>query len=367
MRFAVGVERKRTEMPKEMHVIIDHARLRALFVAICLGLWAVAVTARGADDKGKAAPAAPRLTATALLVQAAGGEEAQAADARKQLAEMGADGLPTLLDALKSRESPQRDAAIAVLESIVDPRAVKPLAGLLRHADTRVAHAAAWALRRIGVPAAEELAAALAGRDKAAHYPAAYALSGIAAYRKADPWLAALKSDDDRVRYYAVAELGECTDPRGVEALRLDTVGGDAHMRQKVAAALEMVAAARHAAAILAEDPEGVPMEAARYQAAMTAWSDGGPASVDLLIRGLQDRSPRIRAHCATALGSLGTVRGIEPLIKIIEVPVDSQQVSIAVKSLAQITGQAFGFDAKAWRQWYVKALAVQKPEGTEK
>ena len=88
---------------------------------------------------------------------------------------------------------------------------------------------------------------------------------------------------------------------------------------------------------------------------------------MDLLIRGLQDRSPRIRAHCTTALGSLGTVRGIEPLIKIIEVPVDSQQVSYAAKSLAQITGQEFGPDAKAWRQWYEKALASNKSEGNEK
>ena len=337
-------------------------RLHAVIAyAVGLGLWAAEVPVRGADDKG-AAPAAPKPTAAALLAQAAGNDEAQAADARKQLAAMGTDGLPALIAAIDSKEATTRDAAVAVLESMVDMRAVKPLAGLLGHANTRVSHAAACALRRFGAPAAEELAAALAGSAKAAHFPAAYALSGIGTYTKADPWLAALKSEDGRVRYYAAAALGASTDARAVDALRKAADDREAHVRQTAAAALAKVEAAPRAGA---EAPEDAAAETARYQAAMAAWKDGSPESVDLLIRGLQDRSMRIRAHCAWALGRLGNARGVEPLIRVIEVPVDPQQVSYAAKALAQITGQDFGPDARAWRQWYEKESATNKGEET--
>lgn len=331
----------------------------AIVSAAAIGVWGGLSPARGAGE-GAAAATQKQEGIPALIGKLTAPEESVAGEARQQLAQRGAEAVPALVAALGSGDNRTRDAVALVLASIGDPRAVKPLANLLNHADPNIAHAAAWALRRIGAPAADALGAALAGSAASARFPAAYALAGIAGVRNADPWLSALKDPDVRVRYYAATALGDIADARAVEALRKAAADKDPLVRRTATTALAKADAARRAAEGGTDKPEDAAAETARYQASIDAWNAGGEASVDLLIRGLQDTSPRIRRHCAWALGRLGSARGVEPLIRVVELPIDPQQVSYAVKSLAAITGQSFGPDAQAWRQWYDRQAPVK-------
>lgn len=276
------------------------------------------------------------------------------AEAQKQLIALGTKAVPAVLPLLDSQDASVRAAAATVLAEIDDVRAVQPLARRLGDDDRRVSYTAAWALRKIGEPAAEALAAQLVGPNGAARFPAAYALAAVKSFKRVEPWLHAVKDADARVRYYAVIALGTIRDAKAADALTAALEDKDPRVRSVAPLALAKLPGARAEDGLAAALSEDLPLNI-RFQAVFEAWEKRTPNAVDLMIRGILDSDARVRHHCAWALGNLEAKKGIDPLIKVLEADLDQQHVHYAAVSLSQITGQDFGREGVKWRLWYTK------------
>jgi len=278
---------------------------------------------------------------------------AAANETQKRLIAFGPGAVPAVLPLLSSEDATVRAAAASVLGEIGDIRAVQPLARRLGDEDRRVSYTSAWALRKIGAPAADALAAQLAGLRASAQFPAAYALASIKSFKRVEPWLHAIKSPDPRVRYYAVIALGALRDAKAANALTAALKDRDPRVRSVAPLALAKLPGAHAQDGLAAALSEDLPPNT-RFQAVFEAWEKRAPNVVDLMIRGLLDSDSRVRHHCAWALGNLEAKKGIDPLIKVLEANLDQQHVHYAAVSLSQITGQDFGRDGGKWRQWYI-------------
>ncbi len=83
----------------------------------------------------------------------------------------------------------------------------------------------------------------------------------------------------------------------------------------------------------------------------------GDPVAGEALVESLGDRDKLVRRHAAWALGKLGDPRAVLALIfKIRDVDFDVRW--FAQWALRQITGQDFGNDQQAWRQWWLEQKA---------
>lgn len=235
--------------------------------------------------------------------------------------------------------------------------AVGPLVNALRYQDQRVRFHAAWALKKIGKPAAAALGKVLAGDDAVAKYPAAYALAGTNEPSLLDGWLAAVEDRDFRVRYYAVRALSAAEDPRVDNAIQR-ALKDDAPLVRRAAAG----AAARRGNAggiegLAALMHPGVDADT-RFQAAFALWKLKDKRAAPALVRGLSDSSARVRHHCAWALGDLKAEAGAEALVGVLQSSSDNALKSYAAVSLRQITGQQFGLDTVKWREWLKRGKA---------
>jgi len=210
-----------------------------------------------------------------------------------------------LIAALKDEDSDVRKAAARALGEIKDPRAVEPLIAALEDEELRVRAAAAEALGQIGdARAVAPLIAALKDTDKYVRKAATEALGKIGA-PAVESLSAALKDTDKYVRKAAAYALGEIKDPRAVEpliaALR------DSDVREAAAEALDR----------LGWKP-GKDESAGWYWMAKCEWEKCvalGASAVAPLIAALKDTDKYVRKAAAEALGQIGEVRAIEPLI----------------------------------------------------
>jgi len=235
--------------------------------------------------------------------------------------------------------------------------AVAPLVKALHHKEERVRFHAAWALRRIGKPAAEALGAVLAGSHAAAKHPAAYALAGVPEPSLLPSWLAAAEDSDFRVRYYAVRALGALEDPRVDDAVQRALQDEAALVRQAAAGVAARRGNPGGIAGLAALMHPGVDADS-RFQAAFALWKLKDKRAVPALIGGLDDADPRVRHHCAWALGDLEAAAAAESLVDVLVRSSDNTLKSYATVSLKQITGQHFGFDTTRWREWLQRRKA---------
>jgi hypothetical protein len=110
----------------------------------------------------------------------------------------------------KTRLAPTRNLTVAMLVTVGET-AIGLLVAALKEDDADVAKA----LIKIGKPAVEPLTAALGDGSCAA----AWVLGGIGNSRAVDPLIAALKSDNEKVREAAAGALGLVGDTRAIEPL----------------------------------------------------------------------------------------------------------------------------------------------------
>ncbi len=217
----------------------------------------------------------------------------------------------TLLDAL--RDPWGRETTLDILVSIGAP-AVEPLVAALRDQDEIVRWCAALVLGSVGdVRAVEPLIAALDNPKGWVRWRAAGALGEIGDPRAVGPLIAALNDRNEDVCWRAAEALGKIGDRRAVEPLIAILTGSDVVRRRSAALALGAIGDARTVGWLI--DALLDRDEVLRRNAAEALGRIGEARSVEPLIEALDDSDASVRRSAAEALGRIGDARAVEPLI----------------------------------------------------
>ena len=147
---------------------------------------------------------------------------------------------------------------------------------------SRVSEVAAYALRRIGKPAAPALIAAMKSDSHDTRLHAVGTLWDIKDSRAFHPLIEAMDDRDGNMRIRAVQALLALEDPRTFEAMVSAMADESAFARQGAAEAFERM-----------KDPR----------------------AVDVLVHALDDEDHNVQIAAAEALGAIGDPRVIEPLL----------------------------------------------------
>jgi len=304
-----------------------------------------------------------------------------------------------LIAALGDKDAEIRSMTAFELGRKRDSRAVEPLARVL-HGDgaADVRNAAAGALGSIkDTRAVHPLIRALNDRDKWVVGRAATALSEIGDSRAVEPLIAVLADNNDRgweeavreLKYYGtdtakshvIKALGSFKDTRAVDILSVLLKDKSSEARRSAAEALGTIGdsdALGPLAAALKDDEVNVRKSAIRALAEL-----GDPRAVLPVVPMLHDEDRGVRESAAEALASIGTP-AIEPLIESLKKrddtfvrrskrafgalresfslekmaasyvdtdPYDSNY--FAAQALKRITGEDFGSEYSAWREWF--------------
>jgi len=206
-------------------------------------------------------------------------------------------GDPALVSALKADTYEIRRAATNQLKVMgpEDSGAIPMLVEMLGDVDPQTREAAAWALGAFG-PAADEAVPAL---------------------------IKTINDTDPGTRYAVISALGEIGDNQAVPALIEALHHSDSYTRSLAAEALEKMG------------PEAAP-------------------AIPDLIDAINDEDIQVVRAAVDALGAIGSEadEAIPVLIKLLEGE-DQMYHSSAARALESITGQDFGENAAAWRQWW--------------
>ena len=224
------------------------------------------------------------------------------------------DAVEHLLPLVAQPRKEIRFAAVEALGQIRAPSAVRPLVDVLRDPDRNLRRAAAESLGEIGDPqAAAALLVALEDEHWSVRCAAASALGRVGS-PKAVPALAARVDDPDAtVRRAAVGALGEIRDARG--AKRLLAALADPGLQVAALEALRRLGAGalpemeRAFAGATLDDGE-------RRLLVDLAGRLADPSARRLLLAGLDDPSPAVRAEAAAALGDGGFREALRPLLE---------------------------------------------------
>ncbi len=236
--------------------------------------------------------------------------------AAQELIRLGADAVPSLLEALQTQDVNLLPLYQQVLARI--PSATPTLIKLLTSAHPiirgRVAEVFSISKERTAVPA---LLDALHGEYFTVRSRAALALGRIGDTKALHPLLGALTDGEDEVRIGACLALGFFKDPSTFDDIT-NVLLDDPKIEVRQAAAKALGNTAH---------PAAVPylMEALHdsfwwyereYAAADLLHAIGkmNGAAVDPLIKALEDKEGTVRKFAATLLGKLGDPRALEPL-----------------------------------------------------
>ena len=206
-----------------------------------------------------------------------------------------------------------RFAAVEALGQIRAPEAVAPLVAALREPDRNLRRAAAEGLGEIADPrSAPDLIVALEDEHWSVRSAAATALGRVASPKATLALIARADDPDDTVRRAAVLALGELRDARA--APRLVAALADPALQ---AAARESLR--RLGPQVLPEMEQalsrGTLAADARKLLVDLAGRFEDPAARRLLLAGLEDESPAVRAEAAAALGDGGFREALRPLV----------------------------------------------------
>ena len=259
----------------------------------------------------------------------------------------------SLIKALKDQNEEVRYAVVSVLRVLEDPHSVEPLIDTLKRDNSgRVRSIAADILGKIGDNKVIDplIQALINDKVEDVRSNAAKALGKIGGARSVDPLIAALREDTYLyVRASAAEALGALSDTRAVIPL-LDTLenSGDSEVRYSAAEALGKIGDLKSfeplISALKADANADVRASAARalgnvdnsraIESLINAFNDGehvveeaaeaavvqiGEPAVESLISALQDESRRKGYHAASALGKIGDIRAVKPLIKAVK------------------------------------------------
>ncbi len=384
----------------------------ALLAAAALGLPA-APAARGADADPKAAEMLDAATPEQLLIAVQASDPALRAMAAERLGRHRAPGVyEALAKALGDPHRSVRMAAATGLGRLRDRRAVQALGALLTDADPGVRGRAVDALAALGdFRAAEAVATVLDDPEPEVRRRAMVALgvlgdpAGAEAARKAladpaqrmdairtivrlkdrlavKPLCEVLLADPKaEVRRAAAEALRELASPEAADALRKAMTDGSPLVRLEAAKALGLLAqrgevsgeALEDLLDRLARDLKGGDV-AARRSAAWTLGRVGTDRALDLLVGAMNDPEPPVRWSVMEALGALGDLRAVPPLIDFLERQIKAEGPNrreiyfsfFVARQLETITGQMLSDDVKAWRAWWAERQKRRASEEKE-
>jgi len=212
--------------------------------------------------------------------------------------EIGAPAVEPLIIALEDKNEDICKPAAKALGRIGDARAVTPLYIALK--ERRVPHHAARALGEIGEPAVDILVNAL--KDWGTCLDAAMALGMAGDARAVEPLISVLESTNEEMRKSAAYALGEIGDDRAVEPL-IDALQ-DQETGSSAARALGDIGNVRAVEPLIAAIRDR--NEYIRNSAAYALGKIGDGRAVESLIDALKDKSLDVRRVAAKALDELG-------------------------------------------------------------
>ena len=237
-------------------------------------------------------------------------------NATAELLKRGPEAVRALIAALTD-EHPRLRAEIAhMLGRIKDRTAGVSLVGLLKDSEASVREAAAEAIRHVADGATlAELVRLL--EDPTHRDTAAAVLGRLKDPGALEPLVAMLKSPDPTARLLAAKALDQLADPRSADAWIEAMASPD--LREIAARSLKRISELRERIAEildrLRESEDTVALEEARIGVSMDLIGLGRPA-VSGLLEALEDGLWVVREAAAQALGLIGDLRAVEPLLR---------------------------------------------------
>jgi HEAT repeat protein len=202
-----------------------------------------------------------------------------------------------------------------MLGRIKDRSAGEPIVRLLKDPDANVREAAAEAIAHVSDPAALDALVRLL-EDEGTRDVAAEVLGRLKDPGATEPLMAMMNSGNPVARRMAAEALEQLADPRSVDAW----IGAMAYpdLQETAARSLKRIADLRERISEilgrLREIDDTVALEEARIGVAMDLIALGPPA-VPELLEALHDELWVVREAAAQALGIIGDLRAVEPLL----------------------------------------------------
>ncbi len=237
-------------------------------------------------------------------------------NATAELLKRGPEAVRALIAALAD-ENPRLRAEVAhMLGRIKDRNAGVPLIRLLKDSEASVREAATEAIRHVADEAA--LAEVVCLLEDPSHRDTAAAVLGRLKDPGAlQPLIAMLKSQDPAARVLAAEALDQLADPRSADAWIEAMAYSD--LREMASRSLKRISELRERIAEildrLRETEDTVALEEARIGVSMDLIGLGRPAVAGLL-EALEDELWVVREAAAQALGLIGDLRAVEPLLR---------------------------------------------------
>ena len=232
-----------------------------------------------------------------------------------ELLKRGPEAVRHLITALSDENPRLRAEAAHMLGRIKDRSAGVPVVRLLKDPDPKVQEAAAQAIGHVSDETA--LAALVHLLEEEAHRDiAAEVLGRLKDPGALKPLVAMLKSHDQTARRMAAQALEQLADPRSVDAWIEAMAYPD--LREIASRSLKRIAELQEriteALDRLRDSEDTVALEEARIGVSMDLIALGRPA-VSGLLEALEDDLWVVREAAAQALGIIGDLRAVEPLI----------------------------------------------------
>lgn len=226
-------------------------------------------------------------------------------------------------------------------------KARRDVEGLIRalgyQKDPAIRWNAADALGKIGeARAVEPLIGALWDPDVTLKQHAADALGRLGDGRAVEPLLTMLGKQDGLIRLVAARALGELGDARAIQPLRAALADPDDWVRATAAEALVQFGDAPAAAALLLLFQHKNLQLREVASRALASIKAGTPA-VEPLLTALRDSDGRVRTGAAQALGRIGDVRAVEPLVTATLADTDYHCASLQLLSLEGLLDRVRG------------------------
>ncbi len=236
-------------------------------------------------------------------------------NATAELLKRGPEAVRCLLASLSDENPRLRAEAARMLGRIKDRTAGVPVVGLLKDPDPNVREAAAEAIGHVSDAAS--LATLVQLLEEEAHRDTAAAVLGRLKDPGAlEPLVATLKSQDPTARQMAAVALEQLADPRSVDAWIEAMAYPD--LREAASRSLKRISDLRERIAEilnrLRDSDDTVALEEARIGVSMGLIALGRPA-VSELLEALEDDLWVVREAAAQALGIIGDLRAVEPLL----------------------------------------------------
>ena len=281
-----------------------------------------------------------------------------------------------LIAALKDEEPRVREAATRALGNVNDVQAVEPLIEALKDEEPKVREAAARALGcfKGGVKdklAVEPLIEALKDEEPKVREAAASALEDVNDVQAVEPLIEALKDEEKEVREAAASALGRYKDERAVEPLieAMLCLNGGGWASESAAKSLSQIGGERAIEALIAvlkDQTMGGGTVAAAVGGIYKCQDERGVEELIDLLKYENTRANgsqvQVRNVAAYALGEIGDIRAVGPLIEALEEK-DLDLYSTVTIALAEIGDERAVeplIEALKDANWYVRKCSVR-------